>query len=66
MKPLLWGAAISLALGGIVLYLVWQSSWAWETASVMLIPLVLLIFSRTRDTEADHFNDPSGGPWTGP
>jgi hypothetical protein len=33
----------------------------------MLVPLSLLILSRTADqTDSTHFGDPGSGPWTGP
>ncbi len=32
----------------------------------MLIPLTVLVLTRTADVDGTHFGDPGGGPWTGP
>lgn len=59
--------AIGLALAGIVVYLVWQTSWAYWVGGPMLVPLTLLVLTRTAEqTDGTHLGDPGSGPWTGP
>lgn len=66
LRRALWVAAISLGVAGIVVYLVWQTSWAYWVGGAMLIPLTVLVLTRTADVDGTHFGDPGGGPWTGP
>jgi len=67
MRYALWGVAIALCVAGIVMYLIWQTSWAYWVGGAMLVPLTLLILGRTADhTDSTHFGDIGGGPWSGP
>jgi hypothetical protein len=69
MKRLLLAAAIALALAGGVVYLVWQTSWAWWIGTSAVIPLFMLLFDRDNDEgnpDAIHFYDPGSGPGSAP
>jgi hypothetical protein len=56
-----------LGIAGIVMYLVWQTSWAYWIGGAMLVPLTLLVLTSTAEqTDSTHFGDPGSGPWTGP
>jgi hypothetical protein len=67
VRRALWVTATGLALAGIVVYLIWQTSWAYWVGGAMLLPLTLLVLTRTAEqTDGTHFGDSGSGPWTGP
>jgi hypothetical protein len=67
VKLLLWAVAIALFVGGTVIFLVWDTSWAWWLYVAAVIPFTLLVGEKLRTDEVDPrdggFMD---GPWGPP
>ena len=67
MKIALWTAATMLLLAGTVIYLVWDTSWAWWLYGLTMIPFVILAGRKLKTDDVDFrhggFTD---GPWGPP
>jgi hypothetical protein len=59
----LWIAAIGLAVGGNVLYLLAMNDWAWWVGIALAMPLAVLLVLRLPDWGGGGMGD---GPWGAP
>jgi hypothetical protein len=58
--------SVALLVAGTVIYLIWNTAWAWWLYGFAAIPFVLLVVARPSN-EADARNtDFTDGPWSPP